>query len=110
MSKPGKGLHTYTVQEAQNSTLGQAGTVYLSGSATYDASSTDKTIVAIQVLDDITFAATTTSDSIDHATPASASALGGSAMSTLSVTSGITLYGRFNKVVITVGKCILYLG
>ena len=104
-----KGLHTYTVQEAQNSTLGQAGTVYLSGSATYTAG-TGKTVVAIQVIDDITFAATTTSDSADHATPNAASALGGAAMSTLTVSSGITLYGRFNKVVITGGKCILYLG
>jgi len=108
MSKP-KGLHTYSVQEAQNSTLGQAGTVYLTGSATYTAAA-DKTVVAIQVIDDITFAATTTSDSVDHATPAAASDLGGSAMSTLSVSSGITLYGRFNKVVISAGKCILYLG
>jgi len=108
MSKP-KGLHTYTVQEAQNSTLGQAGTVYLTGSATYTAAS-DKTVVAIQVIDDITFTAATTSDSGTHATPAAASSLGGSAMSTLTVPSGITLYGRFNVVVISAGKCILYLG
>tara|TARA_R110000824_G_scaffold192970_1_gene375251 strand:- start:1144 stop:1470 length:327 start_codon:yes stop_codon:yes gene_type:complete len=108
MSKA-KGLHTYTVQEAQNSTLGQAGTVYLSGSATYTAAA-DKTVVAIQVIDDITFAATTTSDSGTHASPAAASSLGGAAMSTLTVPSGITLYGRFNKVVISAGKCILYLG
>lgn len=110
MSRPGKGLHTYTVQEAQNSTLGQAGTVYLSGSATYDTGTTDKTVVAIQVIDDITFSVSTTSDSTDHASPAAASSLGGAAMSTLTVTSGITLYGRFDKVVITGGKCILYLG
>jgi len=109
MSRPGKGLHTYTVQEAQNSTLGQAGTVYLSGSSSITIPA-DKTCIAIQVIDDITFVATTSSDSLDHASPELASSIGGAAMGTLTIPSGMTIYGRFDQVAISAGKCILYIG
>ena len=48
MSKA-KGLHTYTVAEAQNATMGQAGVAFISGTATYEPP-TGKVVVAIQVI------------------------------------------------------------
>ena len=58
------------------------------------------------------FTTNTTSESTNHASPAAASSLGtnGHDMSTLTIPSGMTIYGRFNAVDISAGKAILYLG
>ena len=109
-----KGFHQYSVQEAQNAVLGQIGTAFVDagqGTDTYTPPS-NLVVIAIQVIDDITFTTNTTSESTNHASPAAASSLGtnGHDMSTLTVPSGMTIYGRFNAVDISAGKAILYLG
>ena len=48
---PGKGIHTYSVQESQNAGLGQAGSVYLNNAGT-TFTPTNGVIVAISVLED----------------------------------------------------------
>ena len=112
MSKA-KGLHTFTVQEAQNATMGQAGTAFVDsgqGTDTYTPP-TGTVVVAIQAIDDTTFTTNTTSENGDYASPAAAGAgTNGHDMSTLTISSGITIYGRFSAVDISAGKAILYLG
>ena len=49
-----KGLYTFTVQEAQNATLGQAGTAFLTDSSTYTPP-TGQVVIAIQFVEDTVF-------------------------------------------------------
>tara|TARA_R100000808_G_scaffold22269_1_gene48376 strand:+ start:1042 stop:1377 length:336 start_codon:yes stop_codon:yes gene_type:complete len=108
-----KGFHQYTVAESQNAILGQVGTAFVDssqGTDTYTPPS-NLVVIAIQVIDDITFTTNTTSETTNHASPAAAGlGTNGHDMSTLTVPSGITIYGRFNAVDISAGKAILYLG
>ena len=50
----GKGLHSYTVQEAQNATMGQAGSVYLDTDGT-TFTPTSGVVVAITMISDTDF-------------------------------------------------------
>ena len=108
-----KGFHQYSVQEAQNAVLGQVGTAFVDagqGTDTYTPPS-NLVVIAIQVIDDITFTTNTTSETTNHASPAAAGlGTNGHDMSTLTIPSGMTIYGRFNAVDISAGKAILYLG
>ena len=110
MSKA-RGLHTYTVAEAQNATMGQAGVAFVSDTNTYTPP-TGKVVVAIQVIDDITFTTNTTTENGDFVNPSTAGpGTNGNAMSTLTIPSGMTIYGRFTAIDFSgSGKAFLYLG
>jgi len=109
MAKKG-GIQGYTVQEAQNVSMGQAGVAYLSDGDPYTPP-TGSVVVAIQAIDDCTFETDTASESTNYASPAAAHSSGGDAMGALTNPSGVTIYGRFTSVHMTSScKAILYLG
>lgn len=107
-----KGLHSYTVQEAQNATMGQAGSVYLDTDGT-TFTPTSGVVVAITMILDTDF------DTLTAETGAKCIEVGGtgyeSAGDTLANTdlfpAGMTIYGRWSSVSVnTNGACICYIG
>ena len=107
-------LHKYTVVEAQNAALGQAGATIIADTNVHTA--TDLTFVAITFLTDSTFTTLTPQDTYWYGSGAGASAIEtqdtGSADTTASVTfpKGITIYGRWSVIDLATGSCIAYMG
>ena len=108
----GKGLHSYTVQEAQNATMGQAGSVYLDTDGT-TFTPTSGVVVAITMIEDTDF------DVLTPETGVGCIEVGGtgyeSAGDTLANSdlfpAGMTIYGRWSSISVnTNGACICYLG
>ena len=106
------GLHSYTVQESQNSAMGQAGSVYLDTDAT-TFTPTDGVIVAITMLADTDFDVLTAQDSARFIS------IGGTGYESKGDTladsdifpEGLTIFGRWTSVSVnTNGSCICYLG
>jgi hypothetical protein len=114
MAKKG-GIHAYSVQEAQNVTMGQAGVAYVGDNHTYTPPS-GSVVVAIQAIDDCVFTTNTKTEGPDFAGPdqiSPGSSSGGAtiSMGTLTIPSGMTIYGRFTAVDFSGSpKAILYLG
>jgi hypothetical protein len=113
MAKAKGGIQGYTVQEAQNVSIGQAGTAYLDDADIYTPP-VGNVVVAIQAVGaDCTLAAGTVSESKRYVdfTNASTSAANGDAMGALVLAEGTTIYGRWTTVGITAtSQAILYLG
>ena len=109
MAKKG-GIQCYTVQEAQNVSMGQSGVVYLSDGDPYTPP-TGAVVVAIQAMVDCVFENDSTSESTAYASPAAPHSSGGDSMGTLTIPAGMTIYGRFTRVHFSgTPKAILYLG
>ena len=112
MSKA-KGLHTFTVQEAQNATMGQAGTAYVKAAsgAFAPTAASGLVVVAIQVLADATFG-TLTPENADQCVGNSTTTAhtNDTSLSAVSIPSGITIYGRWTVVAPSAGEVICYLG
>ena len=108
----GKGLHSYTVQEAQNATMGQAGSVYLDADGT-TFTPTSGVVVAITMVQETDF---------DTLTPESGTQCievggtgyesgGDTLVSSDLFPAGMTIYGRWTSVSLnTNGACICYIG
>ena len=90
-----KGLHTYTVQEAQNAQMGQAGSVFIDDVAQHTGPFAAITAIEDSVVDvsDCTNIALTMTDAADFTIPA-----------------GLTIYGNFSVFSLTSGKVIAYKG
>ena len=110
MAKKG-GIQGYTVQEAQNVSMGQAGTAFISDTNAYEPP-TGAVVVAIQALDEcVLVAATTVSESSNYVDGSNAGpGTNGNALSTLTIPAGMTIYGRFTKVDFSSGSAMIYLG
>ena len=111
MAKRG-GIQGYTVQEAQNVSMGQAGTAFVSDNNTYEPP-TGSVVVAIQAMVDcVLVAATTVSEGSNYVDGSNAGpGTAGNALSTLTIPAGMTIYGRFIKVDFSGSpEAILYLG
>lgn len=113
-----KGLQTLTVQEAQNASLGQLGSVYLDTAATVFTPSKPRVIMAVMMITDCQFTALTPSNN-DFMGIASGEKLGtgyeagGNAIVvTDAFPRGIIMYGRWESISLAVNgmKCICYLG
>ena len=114
-----KGLYTFTVQEAQNATLGQAGTAYLTDASTYTPP-TGQVVIAIQFVEDTIFDSSDATLSADQAASTDASlwptdAIGGAGTNSdpiagATMPAGMTIYGRWKAVAIDSGAVFLYLG
>jgi hypothetical protein len=110
------GLHTYSVQEAQNAGLGQVGSIHVAGTT---AVTTAKGVfVAITFLEDTTFN-TGASGLIPESSqlyPSSDGAStdidsdGGVAVDSETFPKGITIYGRWTGFQLATGKVIAYIG
>ena len=106
-----KGLRKYTIEAANNITLGQAGVAFLSGGGTYTPPE-GQVVVAIQFVEDTQF------DSSDATTadenwPTDAQGGAGTnsvAINQTTMLAGLTIYGRWNTVAFDTGKAFLYLG
>ena len=113
-----KGLQTLTVQEAQNASLGQLGSVYLDVAATTFTPSKPRVVMAIMMLTDVKFD-TLTPENNDYAGIASGEILGtgyeagGNAVdNNVIFPRGVIIYGRWASVSLTTNgmACICYMG
>ena len=94
----------YTVVEAQNVALGQAGCEYLDT----DTAATSSRIVAITFLEDSTFDTLTPEDASIYM--GTTSGLGNAIVSGDTFPKGITIYGRWTAVELETGRAVGYLG
>ena len=108
----GKGLHSYTVQEAQNATMGQAGSVYLKtdGKVFPPTSGVVVAITMVQESDFDTLTSETGTECIEVGGTGFES--GGDNLSNADLfPAGLTIYGRWTSVSLnTNGACICYIG
>mgnify|MGYP003656472945 FL=1 len=114
MSKA-KGLHTFTVQEAQNATMGQASTVWADDTDAFTPRvNSGLVIVAIQVMEDCVFSLLTPEDSDNHVGAGAAEITThnlGQSLAGVTILAGTTFYGRWTAATMsTAGKCFYYLG
>tara|TARA_R100001082_G_C4331296_1_gene145753 strand:+ start:94 stop:372 length:279 start_codon:yes stop_codon:yes gene_type:complete len=88
-------LHKYTVAEAQNASMGQAGSVFIDDTAQHTGLFVAITAIEDSVVDvsDCTNIANTMEDAADFTIPA-----------------GLTIYGRFEVFSLASGKVIAYRG
>jgi len=110
-----RGLHKFTVQEAQNSSLGQAGSIFHQGTDTITAPD-GNVFTAIQFIEDAVFNSTNglVSENDDYFPNTQAGAIGidtdGDAVASVTFSAGTTIYGRWNQFILSSGKVIAYLG
>tara|TARA_R100000664_G_C2740805_1_gene129322 strand:- start:945 stop:1229 length:285 start_codon:yes stop_codon:yes gene_type:complete len=90
-----RGLHTYTVQEAQNAQMGQAGSVFIDDTAQHTGPFAAITAIEDSEVDvsDCTDIDKTMTDAVDFTIPA-----------------GLTIYGNFAVFSLVSGKVIAYKG
>ena len=109
MSNP-RGLHTYTVQEAQNISLGQAGVAYLTDQDTY-VPPTGQVVVAITFILDTVFASATAAEEASSPTQAAAGpGTESDAFGTDTFPAGVTIYGRWDSITLNGGSIVAYTG
>ena len=96
------GIHKYTVQEAQNASMGQAGAKFISDQAVHTG-----TFVAIQCLEDTVFNALTPDDTTNGYGVGS---YNGNTMASETISAGTTIYGRWTTIDLTSGLVIAYVG
>jgi len=95
-------LHKFTVAEAQNAGMGQAGAKFISDNAEHTGS-----FIAIQCLEDTVFATLTPSDTTNGYGVGS---YNGNTMASETIPAGIVIYGRWTTVDLTSGLVIAYIG
>ena len=114
MARTNRGLNKFTVAEAQNATLGQAGSIFHEGTDTITAS--EGCFVAIQFIEDTVFNSTSGLVSVDdeyfHNTQSGATGIDtdGDVVDTVTFSAGTTIYGRWSQFILASGKVIAYLG
>lgn len=88
-------LHKFTVSEAQNASMGQAGSVFIDDTAQHTGDFVAITAIEDSVVDvsDCTNISNTMEDAADFTIPA-----------------GLTIYGRFEVFSLASGKVIAYRG
>ena len=97
------GIYKYTVQEAQNAAMGQAGAEFIS-----DQVARTGIFVAIQCIEDTVFNALTPEDT---GTGYGVGSYGTSnTMASKTIPAGATIYGRWTAIDLTSGLVIAYTG
>ena len=110
-----RGLHKLTVQEAQNASLGQAGSIFHQGTDTITAP-TDSVFTAIQFIEDAVFNSTNGLTAVDDLywpnTQSGATNIDsdGDPVDSVTFSAGTTIYGRWSSFILVSGKVIAYLG
>ena len=110
------GLHNYTVQEGQNATLGQSGSILVTGTSAVTC--LNGTFIAIQFIEDSVFASgsgglvaeTEQSWPDDDGTCTNVSASNGANTDGVTFPAGMTIYGRWTGLQLVSGKVIAYRG
>ena len=90
-----RGLHTYTVQEAQNAQMGQAGSVFIDDTAQHTGP-----FVAITALEDAAVDVSDCTDIADTMTDAA----------DFTIEKGWTIYGNFTSITLASGTVLAYKG
>lgn len=112
------GRQKYTTQEANNTALGQVGSVFISDNNECTPAS-NTVFVAVTVVTACTFATTdglvpedgVAQTFLSTTTKSTSSASGGNQITnTTSFPEGTTLYGRWNKIKLDSGAIIAYIG
>ena len=107
-------LHKFTVQEAQNASLGQAGSIFVSG--TSEVTCKNGVFVAITMLEETVFAndgLTAESSEMypsDTGTGTDISTSNGAAIDGETFPKGVTIYGRWTSFKLASGLVIAYRG
>ena len=110
-----RGLHKLTVQEAQNASLGQAGSLFHQGTETITAP-TGSVFTAIQFVEDTVFNGTNGLTAVDDSywPNTQSGAIGidshGDVVDSVTFSAGTTIYGRWSSFILSSGKVIAYLG
>ena len=112
MARKGKGLYSYTVQEAQNATMGQAGSLLTNDTSNDIDAPSDQCFVALQMIDDVTFTTLTQEDNKWFGSAAGATDIDSNADTTSGITfsAGTTIYGRWSTFRLAGGSIIAYIG
>jgi hypothetical protein len=106
-------LHKFTVVEAQNAGMGQAGSIFL------NASNTDTitgNFVAIQFITDTVFNSTSglvaADDTFFPNSQSGATGIDsdGDAVDSATFPAGMTIYGRWSQIILASGSVIAYVG
>ena len=98
-----KGLHKYSVVEAQNTALGQLGAIFEDGTTVISG----KKVVAIQFIEDTTFTTLTPSTSDFIGT----SGGNGDAIATSNTfPQGMTIFGQWTAFTLASGSVVAYVG
>ena len=117
-------LRKYTVQEADNAALGQAGSIFLNGEGDATAPPANTAFVAITIIADAKFESTTgliPEDGVgrqyistDTASDSTATAVGSATstpvVNTVEFPAGVTIYGRWKQIELNAGSVIAYIG
>ena len=96
-------LQKLTVQEAQNASLGQAGAIVETSTTPISG----KSIVAFQMLEDTILLALTPSDTTNGYGVGS---YNGDTLGSITIPSGMTIYGHWTAFTLASGKVIAYQG
>ena len=106
------GLQGFTVQEAQNASLGQAGALLTNNTSSDIDAPTGSHWVALQVVDDVTFTTLTQVSNKWFGSAKGAIDLDSNGDTTSGITfpAGVTIYGRWSKFRLAGGSVIAYLG
>ena len=110
------GLHKFTVAEAQNASLGQAGSIFLNASNTDTVTCSTGDFVAIQFITDTVFNSTSglvaINDTLFPNSQSGATGIDsdGDAVDSATFPAGMTIYGRWTQIILVSGSIIAYVG
>ena len=100
------GIHKYTVQEAQNAAMGQAGSVFID-----DVDIHTGLFVAITAIEDSEVDVSDCTNIANTMVDGASGTTGASTMGTdFTIPAGLTIYGRFEYFSLVSGKVIAYKG
>ena len=100
------GIHKYTVQEAQNASMGQAGSVFIDDTDIHTG-----LFVAITAIEDSVVDASDCTNIANTMVDGASGTTGAATMATdFTIPAGLTIYGRFEFFSLTSGKVIAYKG
>ena len=109
-------LRQYGVVEAQNAALGQAGSIFVTGTSAISCGTGSKVFVAIQFIEDTVFAssgglvAETEQLFPDDTGVGSIISSNGAAIDSETFPQGMTIFGRLTGFTLASGACIAYVG
>ena len=101
-----KGLHTYTVQEAQNAQMGHKGSVFIDDAAIHTGP-----FCAITAIEDSEVDASDSTNIAQTMVDGASGTTGATTMTTdFTIPAGLTIYGNFPYFSLVSGKVIAYKG
>ena len=109
-------IRRFTVQESQNASMGQAGSIFLNASNTDTVTCSTGNFVAIQFITDTVFNSTSgliaVEDTLFPNSQSGATGIDsdGDAVDSATFPAGMTIYGRWTQIILASGSVIAYVG